>query len=445
MSTDLDALHEPVERPDRKSARYALIMLTIAYAFNFIDRQILVVLQEGIKNEMGLSDTQLGLLSGLAFAAIYVTAGIPIAYIADRANRRNVITIAVTVWSGLTAASGLAQNFFQLFLARVGVGIGEAGGSPPAHAMISDYYPPEERATALSVYSTGVHWGVFFGFLAGGLLAQAFGWRGAFMAVGLPGVFFAIVFFLTVKEPERGRFESREQAAYQPSLMDTLQALARYRSFWYLAAGCGLTAFAGYGNGNFVPSFLQRIHGMEVGATGALMAVAGGGGGLIGTLGGGFLADRLGTKDRRWYLWIPAIAGVVSLPFGIAYLLSNNLTLTIGLLFVTTIFINTYLGPSIAIAHELVPPAMRALTSALLFFVLNAIGLGLGPLTAGILSDHFTEIYGDEGLRYAMLIVALIASVGILMFFLAAKNLPADLALRDQLVAKSEGEVPPGD
>ena len=434
-----DALARP--EFDKKAARYALIMLTVAYAFNFIDRQILVILQEDIKSEMLLSDTQLGLLSGLAFAAIYVTAGIPIAYLADRVNRRNVITAAVTVWSGLTAVSGLTQNFAQLFLARVGVGIGEAGGSPPAHAMISDYYPPSERATALSVYSTGVHIGVFVGFLAGGVLSQMLGWRMAFMAVGLPGVLFALVFFLTVAEPERGRWESSDQAGYQPTLRDTLHVLGQYRSFWYLAAGCGLTAFAGYGNGNFGPSFLRRIHELDPATVGALAAVFGGGGGLIGTLGGGFFADRLGVSDRRWYVWVPMIAGFLALPLSVPYLLADSTAVAIGFMFLTTVLINTYLGPCIAIAHELVPPSMRALTSALLFFVLNLIGLGCGPLTAGLLSDSFTASHGDEGLRYAMLVVAAIASLGVLMFYLAARNLPADLARRDRLVARAgEGE-----
>jgi predicted MFS family arabinose efflux permease len=302
--------------------------------------------------------------------------------------------------------------------------------------MISDYFPPSERATALSIYSTGVHLGVFVGFLAGGFLSQALGWRAAFMAVGLPGVLFAIVFSLTVKEPARGRWESSEQASYRPTLGTTLQALSRYRSFWYLAAGCGLTAFSAYGNGNFAPSFLRRLHDLDAGTVGVVLAVFGGGGGLIGTLAGGMLADRFGKTDRRWYLWAPGIAGLLAFPLAIPYLLMENTAIVIGLMFIVTILINTYLGPCIAIAHELVPPSMRALTSALLFFVLNLIGLGLGPLTAGMLSDHFTAIYGDDGLRYAMLVVAAISWLCVPMFVLAAKNLPADLALRDRLVAE---------
>jgi predicted MFS family arabinose efflux permease len=416
-------------------SRYALIMLTIAYAFNFIDRQILVILQEPIKADMGLSDAQLGLLSGFSFALVYITAGIPIAYWADRGNRRNIVALAVTVWSGMTALSGFAQSYTQLLLARIGVGIGEAGGSPPAHAMISDYYPPDKRGTALSIYSTGVHLGVLIGFLAGGFISQALGWRAAFMAVGLPGVIFAIIFFFTVKEPERGRWESSAQAQYKPTLGETFRVLSGYRSFWYLAAGTGLTAFAGYGNGNFTPSFLMRSHGLDVANVGVLLAIFGGGGGILGTLLGGYLADRFGTTDKRWYLWIPALAGALAFPLSIPYLLLENTTIVIGLMFVVTILINTYLGPCLAIAHSLVPPAMRALTSAILFFVLNLIGLGMGPLTAGLLSDFFTQTYGNDGLRYAMIIVGLIASIGVLMFILGARSLPRDLETARRLAA----------
>ncbi len=417
------------------ASRYALIMLTIAYAFNFIDRQILVILQEPIKADMGLSDAQLGLLSGFSFALVYITAGIPIAYWADRGNRRNIVALAVTVWSGMTALSGFAQNYSQLLLARIGVGIGEAGGSPPAHAMISDYYPPEKRATALSIYSTGVHIGVLIGFLAGGFISQTLGWRAAFMAVGLPGVIFATIFFFTVKEPERGRWESSAQAQYKPTLVETFRVLAQYRSFWYLAAGAGLTAFAGYGNGNFTPSFLMRSHGLEVANVGILLAIFGGGGGVLGTLLGGYFADRFGETDKRWYFWVPAIAGGIAFPLSIPYLLLGNTTIVIGLMFIVTILINTYLGPCLAISHSLVPPAMRALTSAILFFVLNLIGLGMGPLTAGILSDLFTETHGPDGLRYAMIVVGLIASIGVLMFILAARNLPRDLETAKRLAA----------
>ncbi len=417
------------------ATRYALAMLVVAYAFNFIDRQILVIIQESIKRDMQLADWQLGLLSGFSFAVVYITAGIPIAYWADRGNRRNIIALAVAVWSGMTALSGLAQNYGQLLLARIGVGIGEAGGSPPAHAMISDLFAPERRATALAIYSAGLHGGIFLGYLLGGLIEARLGWRAAFMLVGVPGVVFALLFFLTVREPERGRFDSSAAMAPQVGLRDTLRLLARFRSFSWIAAGCGLTSFAGYGNGNFTPSYLIRSHGIEGEALGALMAFGGGGAGLVGTLLGGWLSDRFGRHDRRWYLWVPAIAGVLSIPFAIPFLLADDLRWVVPTLVLVTISINTYLGPSLAVSHSLVPPAMRALTSAILLFVLNLIGLGAGPLVAGILSDVLTARYGDDGLRYAMLVVAGISALAIPCFLLGARRLPADLARREAVFA----------
>lgn len=431
--TDTPSSTPTGEAVSPRVAGYGLFMLTIVYAFNFVDRQILVILQEPIKLELGLSDAQLGLLSGFSFALVYITAGIPIAYWADRTNRRNIIAAALTIWSGMTAVSGFAQTYTQLLLARIGVGIGEAGGSPPAHSMISDYYPPERRGTALAIYSTGVHVGILLGFLIGGFVSQIYGWRVAFMAVGIPGVLFAIVFFLTVREPPRGHWESAESADYKPTLRETLDVLASYRSFWYIAGAAGLAAFVGYGSGNFAPSFLVRMHGMEMGEIGVILALFGGGGGLIGTFLGGFLADRLGVKDKRWYLWLPAIAGAIGIPLGLPYLLSDNTTLAIGFMFLVTIAINTYLGPCLAMSHALVPPAMRALTSAVLFFVLNLIGLGLGPLTAGLLSDFYTGYVGEQGLRYALITIAVMGAPSVLLFVLAARQLPADLARGEQL------------
>jgi len=336
----------------------------------------------------------------------------------------------LTVWSGMTALSGLAQNYTHLLLARIGVGIGEAGGSPPAHSMISDYYPPERRGTALAIYSTGVHVGVLLGFIIGGFVSQVYGWRVAFMSVGIPGVLFAVVFLLTVKEPRRGRWESSAEAAYKPTMRETSKLLRSYRSFWYLAGATGLTAFAGYGNGNFAPSFLIRNHGFSVAEVGVVLAIFGGGGGLLGTFLGGFLSDRLAVADKRWYLWVPAIAGCLAVPLGFPYLLLDNTVAVIACLFLVTITLNTYLGPCLAISHSLVPPAMRALTSAVLFLVLNTIGLGLGPLTVGLLSDFYAGYFGDDSLRYAMLTVGVLSAPAIVLFLLAARHLPGDLAKR---------------
>ena len=262
-------------QPDYSPAykRFVLVMLTMVYAFNFIDRQILVILQEPIKADMGLSDTQLGLLSGFSFALIYVTAGIPIAYWADRGNRRNIVSLSLAVWSGMTALSGFVQNYAQLLAARIGVGLGEAGGSPPSHSMISDYFPPQQRGRALSFYSMGIYVGILLGFMFGGMIAEAFGWRAAFLIVGIPGVLFAIVLRLTVQEPLRGRWETAaDNAAARPSLQDTLTLLRQLPSFWLIAVGCALTAFVSYGVGNFFPSFLIRSHGLSVAQVGVVLA-----------------------------------------------------------------------------------------------------------------------------------------------------------------------------
>lgn len=279
--------------------RFVLVMLTIVYAFNFIDRQILVILQEPIKADMGLSDAQLGLLSGFSFALIYVTAGIPIAWLADRSNRRNIVSLALAVWSGMTAISGFAQNYTHLLLARIGVGLGEAGGSPPAHSMISDYFPPEQRGRALSFYSTGIYVGILFGFMFGGVLAESFGWRMAFLLVGIPGVLFALVLWLTVREPVRGGWDQAGEAEQRPSLAETLSLLRNRPSFWYIALACALTSFSSYGIGNFFPSFLIRSHGLGIAEVGVILALVSGLTGALGT----YLGAIWGTD---WACAIPA-------------------------------------------------------------------------------------------------------------------------------------------
>jgi len=427
LSTPTSAAYgESVISP--RVAGYGLFMLTLVYAFNFIDRQILVILQEPIKQEMGLSDAQLGLLSGFSFALVYITAGIPIAYWADRSNRRNIIAGSLAIWSGMTALSGLAQNYTQLLLARIGVGIGEAGGSPPAHSMISDYYPPAQRATALAIYSTGIYLGVAAGYLFGGVISEVYGWRIAFMVAGVPGILLAVMLVLTVREPVRGRWESAPRAAYTPGLRETLKLLTSYRSFWYVAAGGGLSAFVTYGTGNFAPSFLMRNHGLTLGEVGLVLGIMSGVGGMLGTFLGGYLTDRFGTRDKRWYLWLPAIAGAMVLPLGLPFLLLADTTAAIVFMFFKLVMANCYLAPALAISHTLVPPAMRALTSAVLLFVFNMVGLGLGPLTVGLLSDLYVPYFGDDSLRYAMLTAVAIGSPAVVLFLLAARHLRADLA-----------------
>lgn len=418
------------EGPSPAYRHFVLVMLTIVYAFNFIDRQILVILQEPIKADMGLSDAQLGLLSGFSFALIYVTAGIPIAWWADRGNRRNIVSLALAVWSGMTALSGFVQSYGQLLAARVGVGLGEAGGSPPAHSMISDYFPPAQRGRALSFYSTGIYVGILLGFMFGGVIAEAFGWRVAFLVVGVPGFLFAIVLRLTVREPVRGRWDTAQETAHRPTLTQTMAVLRECPSFWYIAVACSLMSFVSYGVGNFFPSFLIRVHGMGIGQVGMVLALVAGLTGALGTYLGGYLGDRFGARDPRWYLWVPMIGAAVAFIPYLYVLLGENTFSILAVLVFTNILTTLYLGPSIAMCHALVPPSMRALTSAILLFVLNIIGLGLGPFLTGLMSDLLTPRFGEMGLRYAMVISTMAGLVAIVLFFVAARRLPADLARR---------------
>jgi MFS family permease len=412
--------------------RYVLAVLTVVYVFNFIDRQILVILQESIKAEMGLSDAQIGVLSGFVFAMFYVSLGIPIARWADVGNRRDIIAIAISVWSGMTALAGLAQNYTQLLLARIGVGIGEAGCSPPAHSMISDYYPAEQRGTAISIYSAGIGIGIAFGFLFGGWINEFFGWRVAFLLVGAPGLLIGLLLFLTVREPEREAGQL-VQSPDQPGFADTLYTLWSLRSFRYYSIGMGLMAFVAYGVGNFLPSFLMRSHGMSSGATGTTMALVAGLGNSVSVFIAGYLADRLGRSDKRWYLWIAGIPGLLAVPFLLACLYVEDVRLSIAWMLAHVLMISASLGPVIAISHSLVPQNMRAMTSAILFLVLNLVGLGAGPVAVGLISDALNASLGQEALRYALAIVSLSGILAAILFLFSSRFLLADLS-REQAV-----------
>jgi predicted MFS family arabinose efflux permease len=420
-------MNQPTPAPDSTRYRWTvLVMLTLVYTFNFIDRQILVILQEPIKADLGLSDAQLGLLTGFSFALVYVTAGIPIAWLADRANRRNIVAASLALWSLMTALSGLVQNYGQLLAARLGVGVGEAGGSPPSHSIISDYFPPSSRGTALSFYSMGIYIGVLFGFAAGGWIAENFGWRNAFFVIGIPGILYALAVLWIVKEPQRGRFDPAGVPP-QSSLSETLAGLKRRPTFWYLSVGCAFTAFISYGNGNFMPSFLMRNHGMSLAEVGATLGLISGLSGATGTFLGGFLADRLATRDMRWYVWIPILGGLSAMIPAYYTLFGENTTLIVAAMIPSQILSALYLGPCIATCHNLVSPGMRAMASAILYFVLNLIGLGLGPLTVGILSDLYAEPFGENNLRYAMATALTIGFLGIYFLWMGSRSLNRDL------------------
>lgn len=405
--------------------RYALGILTVVYTMNYVDRQILSILLQPIKIELSLSDSQLGLLA-MTFGIFYATLGIPIAMLADRTNRRNVITASMTIFSGMTAVCGLVTSFWQLMVARILVGVGEAGSSPPSHSMIADLYEPKTRATALAIFSLGVNLGIFAGFLVGGVVTQYYGWRAAFLVVGLPGLLLALLVHFTLKEPPRGHSEGRVSGVDQedaPSFFQVMGFLFTQTSFRHIAAGATLVSFVGYGAVYWLPAFLERSHGMDSLEIGVWLASIIGIAGGIGTFGAGVLADKLGQRDIRWYMWVVAIAGVIAFPFGFSVYLAEDPTWTLALFILPATAGALYLGPSLAMTQGLARLKMRAAASAVLLFILNIIGLGLGPWAVGFVSDLLEPTYGVESLRYALLIMTPLGLWGSLHFFLAAKTL----------------------
>jgi predicted MFS family arabinose efflux permease len=410
---------------------YALGLLFVVYVFNFIDRSILGILNQPIKEDLGLSDTQMGFLGGIAFAIFYTFLGIPIARLADRTVRRNVLAVCIAIWSAMTAVCGLAASFLHLLLARIGVAVGEAGGSPPSHSMIADLFPPETRATALAIYALGIPVGTMIGNLAGGWINEAFDWRTAFVVVGLPGLLLAVVVRFTLREPERGASEHLKPTdeAAQP-VMEVFRYLWAKRSFRYLALGGALHAFVGYGVGFWIPAFFLRTHGMGTALLGEWLFYLGFAG-MAGTLLGGWMADRLALRDFRWYVWLPGLATLLSVPFSAAVYLVPDYAVALLIAIVPTMLGSYYLGPTFALTQGLVGLRMRALASSILLFILNLIGMGLGPQATGIISDALaTTAVGEESLRWALLIVLTfnVASTG--FYLLAGRHLRQDMAAR---------------
>lgn len=413
-----------------KSYRYyALAVLTLIYIFNFVDRQIIVILSEYIIEDLDLTLAQYGMLSGIAFAAIYCVFGIPIARMADKGKRRNVIVVSLTVWSIFTAVCGSVQNFWQLFAARFGVGIGEAGGSPPAHSMVSDIFPVKERATALSIYSLGVYGGILIGYVGGAYLVQWFDWRVAFVVVGLPGILLAILLRLTVKEPPRGFSEAREDTQ-ETSFKEVLALLWSRKAFRHLSFACALHAFVTYGVGNFMVIFLSRVHEMPTIEIGKYYGLVAGIGGLAGTFIGGWASDKMAdrTNNKNWYIWIPFISTLAAIPFALVTFLAMDTGIAATLSwFVPVFFGGFYLAPCIAMTHGMVGLRMRALSSAVLFFMLNLIGLGLGPILTGLIADMWEPQYGTNAIRYAMSITVMVNVWCAFHYYMCTKTLKHSL------------------
>ncbi len=402
-------------------------MLTIGYVFNFVDRQILAILLPAIKVEFGVDDWVLGFLVS-AFALFYVTLGIPIAVLADRWNRRNLIVASLAIWSAMTALSGLAGNTLQLALARFGVGIGEAGFSPAAHSIIADMYPPARRTAAMGIFTLGIAFGVMLAYLAGGWVAQNIGWREAFYIVGVPGLVLALLFKFTVKEPQRGLSDSKIDGGEVYSVKDVTRFLLRRKSFVHMSLGAGLSSFSAYANLSFFPSFLVRSHGMELQEVGLYLGIIIGLGFALAYVGGGYLADRVGATDRQRSFSLAAASTLIAWIMSIPVFFLGNPYYVLALFFVLIVFSNVYLPTTFSQVQGLVGLRMRSVASALLLFVINLIGLGFGPQIAGILSDVLAASFGTESLRYSLLIINVVVGPWAAWhFFMAGRHINADL------------------
>jgi predicted MFS family arabinose efflux permease len=400
-----------------------LAILLLAYIFNFLDRQIVSILKIPLKADLGLSDTQLGLMGGIAFASVYSTLAIPIARYADRRSRSRVIAISVTFWSAFTALCGATNNFWQLFAARMGVGIGEAGGVAPSYALIADRFPPERRARALAIFSLGIPIGSALGLFFGGWLAQSLDWRTAFAVIGLAGLPVAWMIWRFVPDPPRPLAAGDAPDA---SFAEVFAVLARKPSFWFLSLGAASGSICGYGLGFWLPSYFNTNLGLSLSDLGMYFGSIVLIGGAAGIFFGGWLADRLGRARPGAYAAIPAAAFLITAPAYVAALFSPSLGLGWFLFLLPYALSLVWLGPVIAAVQNLVGPSARATASASFLLINNLIGIGFGTFIFGFMSDRMKESYGAESLRYSILYGLGFYLLGALLFFLASTRLKKD-------------------
>ena len=430
--TQVEAATAPAEA-SRGYRAYVLVLLIVVYTFNFLDRQIVGILAEPIKEDLGLSDSQLGLMGGLAFALLYSTLGVPIAWLADRKSRVWIMTVAFGVWSAFTALCGAAQNFTQLFLARMGVGVGEAGGVAPAYSLIADYFPPRQRARALAAFSFGIPIGSALGVLFGGLIAAHIDWRSAFVIVGLAGVLLAPLFKLTVRDPERGgsdRIAAGEAfaggAVKAPGFLQVLGVVLPKPSFWFLSLGAAASSICGYGVLFWLPSFFARSWGLTLEErswyfSGILFF-----GGVAGIALGGWLADRFASRGKGAYALVPAVAFLIALPVFFMAVNAPSRTLSF-FLFMIPIGLNlVWLGPVITAVQHLASATMRSTASAVFLLVNNLLGIGLGTWYFGWMSDLLAPRYGEESIRYSIYSGLGFYLVAALLLLLASRTLKRD-------------------
>ncbi|MBQ45265.1 MAG: MFS transporter [Porticoccaceae bacterium] len=418
---------------------FVLVLLTLVYGFNFIDRQIVGILAPFIQKDLGLTNTEMGLLTGLLFAALYTVVAIPIAWLADRYNRVNILTIALATWSGFTALFGLAGNFFQIGLARMGVGIGEAGGSPASHSIISDLYAKEERAGALGIYSMGIPLGIMAAYFVTASLVGPSGedvnWRRIFVILGLTGIALAVIVRLVLREPVRGAMEFGNNVdVAQPPFLESLIALLKIPSWWWMCFGIALGSFVSYSFSAWQTKYLLLLDpDFNFQNLLLILGVINGTTYAGGTFLGARLADSWGAKNIRAYGWLPAIAISLCLPIGIISFWVPSVESHLILTTVFLLFMGMYLGPSFAIAQTLAPINQRAMSTALFFFILNLIALGGGPTITGWMIDLFKDTSADlESTRYALTVTCLVFVPSILSFLVVARKIPKDWASAEE-------------
>lgn len=406
---------------------YTLVLLTLVYVVNYLDRQIVAILLPQIQREFALTDTQLGLLSGTAFAVIYAVLGIPLAVIADRVNRRNVVAVSLAIFSLMTVLSGYARQFWHLLLARFGTGIGEAGTGPSINSMLADLYPPEKRAAALSFYSAGLNVGLLVASFGGGWVAQHFGWRNAFLAAGIPGLLLSIYLLLGVREPVRGAVDNLQDELPAPSLWSVIHGLWSQRAFRWMAIGTSMSSFGGYAGIFFIPKFLIVSHHMSLVSVSVVLALLAGIPGALGTYFAGVFADRFGSRDVRWNMYVPIIATFISVTFAPVFFLTPITAIALLAGIVPYMMGATYVGPAYAMTQAMVPLRMRARAIAILLFILNIIGLGIGPLAVGKLSDLLRPALGANSLRWALTATIVTGLSGAFCYWRASRTLKEDI------------------
>ena len=407
---------------EQTPTRGLLVLLTAAFVLNHLDRHILNITLNDIGLEFNLTDLQLGTLSGVAFAVIYVLVGFPVAKISRAGRRKTILVSALGVWSMMTMLMGFATNYIQIFLARVGVGIGEAGCVPPSHSMISDAFPKEKRASALAFFSAGANVGIFLSFLIGGVMASQYGWRMAFLVAGAPGILLAIVMVFTLKEPQARKQETRPDSA---TYRTVFRILFSDKSTRQVIFGAALTAMVGYGAIAWIATFLTRTHDLPLPQIGLYLAVVVGLLGAVGTWGGGLMADRLGKSRPEWRLKFVAITILIAKPLSVLFYLSDSTTIALVIFIVPAVVGSMFTGPSFAHVYSVLAPEQRAMATAIMMLILNLVGLGAGPVLVGFISDMLSASQGQDSLRYALVTIQIAGLWGAVHFWLAARAIKA--------------------